>query len=183
MRVRLVRLFVTVLIAPSCFQARRLPVKTYTTADGLPRDRIQCIVQDRRGFIWICTTEGLSRFDGYAFTNYGTAQGLTRNSVSDLLETREGLYWVGTNAGLYRFDPAAKGSARFVRYNLPGDEFAQVVNILKEDRQGAVWCGTDRGLFRLPKSGTAFEVPFASEVIRTSPTLSPSLTGGLRGPR
>lgn len=51
-------------------QAERLPVKTYTMADGLPSDHISRIVQDARGFLWFCTTEGLSRFDGATFTNY-----------------------------------------------------------------------------------------------------------------
>jgi ligand-binding sensor domain-containing protein len=121
MRVRLVRLFVTVLIAPSCVQARRLPVKTYTTADGLARDRVECVVQDSRGFLWVCTAEGLSRFDGYQFTNYRTEHGLPGNYVSAFLETRRGVYWVGTTAGLSRFDPNATGPKKFQRYTLPGD--------------------------------------------------------------
>ena len=50
--------------------ARRLPIETYTTAEGLARDHIRCIVQDSHGFLWFCTTEGLSRFDGYEFVNY-----------------------------------------------------------------------------------------------------------------
>src|SRR5436190_8179439 len=57
-------------------RAERLPIKTYTAADGLPRDHINRIVQDSKGFLWSCTTEGLSRFDGYGFVNYGTDQGL-----------------------------------------------------------------------------------------------------------
>ena len=44
--------------------AERLPVRTFTTADGLPRDQLQCVRSDRRGFIWFCTAEGLVRFDG-----------------------------------------------------------------------------------------------------------------------
>src|SRR6516165_755811 len=157
MRVRLVRLFVTVLIAPSCFHARRLPVKPYTTADGLARDRVECVVQDSRGFLWVCTVEGLSRFDGYQFTNYRTEQGLPGSYVSAFLKTRRGVYWVGTTAGLSRFDPTAAGATKFQRYMLPGDRSAQSVNVLGEDRHGTVWCGTHSGLFRLAKDGTSFE--------------------------
>ncbi|HYX40101.1 MAG TPA: two-component regulator propeller domain-containing protein, partial [Pyrinomonadaceae bacterium] len=56
-----------------CLDARaeRLPLKTYTTADGLAHNVINKIVRDSRGFLWFCTEEGLSRFDGYSFTNYG----------------------------------------------------------------------------------------------------------------
>jgi len=50
--------------------AERLPLKTYTTADGLGHNSIN-IVRDSRGFLWFCTFEGLSSFDGYTFTTYG----------------------------------------------------------------------------------------------------------------
>jgi ligand-binding sensor domain-containing protein len=47
--------------------AERLPIKTYTTADGLPHSSIHRIVRDSRGFLWFCTGDGLSRFDGLLF--------------------------------------------------------------------------------------------------------------------
>jgi len=53
--------------------AEQLPVKKYTTSDGLIRDYITRIVVDSHGFLWFCTPEGLSRFDGYTFTNYSGA--------------------------------------------------------------------------------------------------------------
>src|SRR5215471_13483629 len=88
--------------------AERLPIRVYTTADGLPRDQINRIVRDSRGFLWFCTPEGLSRFDGYAFTNYTTDQGLPSRNVNDLLETRSGVYWVATSNGIARFNPTGK---------------------------------------------------------------------------
>jgi ligand-binding sensor domain-containing protein len=77
-------------------RAERLPLKTYTTADGLAHNVINKIVRDSRGFLWFCTEEGLSRFDGYSFTNFGMEQGLPHASVNDLLETRGGDYWMAT---------------------------------------------------------------------------------------
>src|SRR5215475_15946689 len=74
-------------------RAEQAPVKTYTTADGLLRDQVNRIKRDSRGFLWFCTSDGLSRFDGYSFTNFGTDQGLPHSEVLDLLETREGEYW------------------------------------------------------------------------------------------
>ena len=56
--------------------SEQLPIKTYTTADGLSHDRVKRIVQDPSGFLWFCTPEGLSRFDGYRFANYGREHGL-----------------------------------------------------------------------------------------------------------
>ncbi len=96
------RLKVVFALLFSCFptvaRAERLPLKVYTTADGLPRDQINRIVRDSHGFLWLCTVEGLARFDGYSFTNYTTDQGLPGRNVTDLVETRSGAYWVATSA-------------------------------------------------------------------------------------
>ena len=83
--------------------AQRLPLKSYTVADGLPNNVINKIVRDSRGFLWLCTGEGLSRFDGYSFMNYGVDQGLPDRTVNDFLEARNGDLWIATNAGLARF--------------------------------------------------------------------------------
>ena len=51
--------------------AERLPIRTYTTADDLGHNTVNRIVRDSRGLLWFCTAGGLSRFDGYTFTNFG----------------------------------------------------------------------------------------------------------------
>src|ERR671931_563020 len=78
-------------------EAERLPIKTYTIADGLAHNVINKIVRDSRGFLWFCTREGLSRFDGYSFTTFDALDGLPHLTVTDLLEARDGSYWVSTN--------------------------------------------------------------------------------------
>src|ERR1051325_10851091 len=120
--------------------AERLAIKTYTTADGLARDQIDRIVRDSHGFLWFCTSEGLSRFDGYQFINYGTDQGLPNRQVNDFLESRGGIYWVATSGGLCRFNPKASPSSghgdspRFTVYHLGGDGDSQFSDALYEDR-------------------------------------------------
>jgi ligand-binding sensor domain-containing protein len=87
--------------------AQQLPVRTYTTADGLPRDLVLRIVRDSHGFLWFCTADGLSRFNGYEFTTYGIEDGLPHPFINDLLETSRGVYWVATNGGgVARFNPS-----------------------------------------------------------------------------
>src|ERR1051326_3642217 len=91
-------LVVSLLLGPALLRSGRvlgeqLPLKIYTTADGLARDQINRIVRDSHGFLWFATEEGLSRFDGYKFTNYTTDQGLPHRTVNDILETRGGAYW------------------------------------------------------------------------------------------
>jgi ligand-binding sensor domain-containing protein len=135
---------------PGLVQAEQLPIKTYTTADGLANDNINKIVPDSRGFLWFCTAEGLSRFDGYQFTNYTTDQGLPHRWVSDLLETRDGSYWVATGGGVSRFNP--KGTPLFTTYHPDEDEYSWHVEVLIEDHAGVIWCGTHRGLYRLEEA-------------------------------
>ena len=103
-----IKLFLLLLLCvPSVVRAERLPLKNYTVADGLANNVINKIVRDPRGFLWLCTNEGLSRFDGYSFRNFGTQQGLPHAVVNDLLVTSNGEYWVASNGGLVRFDPTA----------------------------------------------------------------------------
>src|SRR5918911_5102620 len=93
------------LLLMAAARAERLPLRVYTTSDGLARDHVMRVVPDSRGYVWFATTEGLSRFDGYRFTNYGREQGLPVRIISDFLEARDGTYWLATAEGLYRFNP------------------------------------------------------------------------------
>src|SRR5436190_20670864 len=108
------------LSAPVIGPAQQLPVRTYTTADGLPRDLVLRIVRDSHGFLWFCTGDGLSRFNGYEFTNYGVEHGLPHPVITDLLETRRGVYWVATNGGgVVRFNPSPLRNEQSQIRNLP----------------------------------------------------------------
>lgn len=152
--------------------AQRLPLNSYTVADGLPNNVINKIVRDSRGFLWFCTSEGLSRFDGYSFTNYGVDQGLPHTVVNDFIETRNGELWVGTNGGLVLFNPKGEPAPRILFANdkvrpapmftvvIPEDEdrAARAVNVLLEDRSGTIWCGTMKHLYRLERTNDRFKL-------------------------
>src|SRR5260370_15561436 len=152
-------------VSASRISAERLPLKSYTVADGLPNNVINKIVRDSRGFLWFCTGEGLSRFDGYAFTNYGVDQGLPHTTVNDFLETRNGELWVATNGGLVLFNPKGQPASRIVYTNekpgtaqmftvvVPEDEdpAARAASVLLEDRGGTIWSGTMKHLYRLER--------------------------------
>ena len=139
--------------------AEILPVKTYTAADGLPRDAVSKVRQDARGFLWFCTSEGLVRFDGYSFKLYGKEDGLPSRSVRDFLQTRNGEYWIGTIAGLVRFNPnglpgqpANPAQAMFAEMGYetpPPTPFAKSVNEIYEDPQGLLWIGMEDGLYQV----------------------------------
>jgi len=128
----------------------QLPVKTYTIADGLARDSVEDIRQDSHGFLWFCTAEGISRFDGYTFRNYGIAEGLPHRVVDAFVETRDGDHLFGTDNGLVEFNPDGpdKNGSYFTAIDLGGDH---TVIALASGPDGTIWAGTTTGLFHLTK--------------------------------
>src|SRR5688572_17964256 len=143
-------LLVLLLVALTNVQAERLPVRIYTTADGLAHNTVLRIVRDSRGFLWFCTPDGLSRFDGYGFRTFGVDAGLPAAPITDLLETASGDYWVATGAGLVRLDRAA---AHPPIVPSGGDRRSNAVTVLRQARGGTIWVGTQNGLFTL-REGT-----------------------------
>jgi ligand-binding sensor domain-containing protein len=81
--------------------------------DGLSQGMIYCILQDKKGFLWFGTKEGLNRYDGYRFTIYrnipGDSTSLADNQVYSMAEDGAGRIWVGTRTrGLQLFDPVTE---------------------------------------------------------------------------
>ncbi len=142
-----------ILCWPIPSRLEQLPVKNYSIGDGLGHDEVQEIVQDSRGFLWFCTSDGLSRFDGYRFITYGLKDGLPVSHINHLLESRDGTYWISTNGGgISRFNPTHNGPQLFTSYKLPGEnKLANFVNLVYEDKAGRTWIGTDGGLYQLIK--------------------------------
>src|SRR6266849_5004240 len=93
-------------------QGAQLPLRHYTTADGLANNAVYSIASDSRGFLWFATGEGLSRFDGYGFANQTESTGLPHRAVRQVLIGRHGNYWLATPAGLVRFRPDLPQSSR-----------------------------------------------------------------------
>ena len=85
----------------------------YSSLDGLPHNAISDMYRDSRGFLWICTWYGLSRFDGYKFKNYRTLPGdhslFSHNRFLKVSEDAKGYLWFSSyDHKLYRFDRAAE---------------------------------------------------------------------------
>ena len=124
----------------------------HTTIDqGLSQNSIQCIIQDKTGFIWFGTGDGLNQFDGYQFKIFNTdplnQQLLSSGNIQCLLKDHNGIIWIGTDGGLNSYDPA---TAKITRYkhdekntnSIPSDNIRALA-----ERQGQLWIGTaDAGL-------------------------------------
>jgi ligand-binding sensor domain-containing protein len=132
-----------------------------TTNDGLSQGYVVDILQDRRGFMWFATRDGLNRYDGYSFVVYkhdpNDPGSLSSNFIQDLMEDDHGDLWVATNNGVNRFDPTSERCTRYLHDpNDPDTLGGASVKSVAQDRHGHLWFGTeDGGLDRLdPKLGT-----------------------------
>lgn len=134
--------------------AERLPVKQYTVADGLAQGSVWRIHQDARGFLWLATSDGLSRFDGYRFTNYGMKDGLGDSHLSDVVSDRRGRLWSATGEGvslLLEETEAVQQRKKFKNFLLAtGSGAGRINNVLRIlfDAENRLWCVTDVGLYR-----------------------------------
>ena len=145
------------------------PFKIYTTEEGLAHDSVNKIVRDSHGFLWFCTAEGLSRFDGKRFTNFTQREGLPHRSVRAFLELRDGTYLVGTGRGLAVFNPQGKpypwniteskleniGSdpPMFQTFFPKTDNWHNTnVYSLAQEADGTIWAGMELGLYRVTKT-------------------------------
>ncbi len=132
-------------------QQRDVKFTRYGVDQGLSQNNVIDIIEDRLGFIWVGTEDGLNVFDGYAFTTFRKDQedstSISDNWVRCLLEDSSGYIWAGCINGLNRFDPDTR-TFRHYRYD-PSDSNGlvnPVVNAAFEDSNGNLWFGTEGGL-------------------------------------
>lgn len=130
---------------------------------GLSQDSVQAIIQDRDGFMWVATQEGLNRYDGYDFKVYSHDETdnstISSDSILSIAEDRKGQLWIGTeNGGLNLFE---QQSIEFKHYrNILDDETSllnDTVRVIYPDSVGRLWIGTDGGLNRYNPTSDNFE--------------------------
>jgi signal transduction histidine kinase/ligand-binding sensor domain-containing protein/CheY-like chemotaxis protein len=131
--------------------------RSYGLHEGLPSSKVQAVVQDGRGFIWVATAVGLSRFDGVEFVTPRSGarhdHALPVGELSTLFVDRDDRLWMGgDDVGLARYDPDSGG---FVQWR---DGFAGgQVNAIAQTGDGTIWIGTSTGLARMRADGGRLE--------------------------
>lgn len=143
--------FLLVIVVSTHFPQNEI-FKSYTVEDGLSSSDINCLIQDKSGFIWVGTDNGLNRYDGVEFKVFKNKQ-KNQNSISDnsvwyLFEDRNGNIWIGTKGGiLNKYSPA---SEKFEHIKLSTNKLSEnSITAILEDKDGLIWIGTySQGLFR-----------------------------------
>ncbi len=79
-------------------------LRQFTVHDGLVQQQVLDIFEDSRGYLWIGTKIGVSKFNGESFENFKTSDGLLNDYNKQILEDSKGNIWIGSNNGLTKFD-------------------------------------------------------------------------------
>jgi ligand-binding sensor domain-containing protein/signal transduction histidine kinase len=143
--------------------AERLSVKIYTSADGLGSSAAFKLVRDSRGFIWLCSRDGLIRFDGNRFITYRIGRDDADPSVFNLLPTRKGTYWIDLNRGTdYRYIAGADSKLLTPAPHSPSTDPRIPLNVEPlfgtrmpafEDSAGNLWTADEQGVYLMHESG------------------------------
>ena len=124
---------------------------------GLAHNTSTSIIQDRQGFIWITTDDGLNRYDGYEFKHFRLDPGLGRSNVfKELCEDAQGDLWVGSRGGLLRFDRSNE-TLEMVDLELPESAAPDTeVRAIQEDANGWLWVAVGSEIFLRERAEESF---------------------------
>ncbi|MBW8051347.1 MAG: PAS domain-containing protein [Cytophagales bacterium] len=135
----------------SKLQSRPLQFEHLSMKDGLSMNPVMSIVQDKKGFLWFGTQDGLNRFDGYKFKVFKTkdddSNSISDNFITTLFADRPGNLWIGTfGGGLNRYDIKTGKFKRFYKSSSSGYGLKNDLIWSFESVQSKLWIGTDKGI-------------------------------------
>ena len=128
---------------------RSLRFQKVNRDDGLPQNSVFTIAQDRTGFIWLGTQQGLVRYDGQRSRVFrhqpDDPKSLAASWVTKVLVGKDGTLWVGTHGGVHRYNADTSTFERFVASDSPNALKSGIVLSLAESPDGRIWIGTAGG--------------------------------------
>ena len=146
--------------AGSLVGSNQLVVRNISVEDGLSQSGVNVFFQDRSGFVWIGTGQGLDRHDGYGFKNYindpNDMFSLPGEDIQGLFEDETGLIWVATyTQGLAILDPKTGKFEKiktFPSKEKAGREEDVLIFFMEDDKRGSLWIGTSQGVFKINRT-------------------------------
>jgi len=109
-------------------------IRTYTPVDGLNQSQVNTVMQDRRGYLWIGTRNGIARFDGQSFVNYYSEDGLVDNRCIRILQDSKGDIYAVTSNGIARLE-----GTRFLPYRINQHGHANNIAWAAFDKKDGLW--------------------------------------------
>jgi ligand-binding sensor domain-containing protein len=136
--------------------------KTLTTRNGLSYNLINSLFQDREGYIWVGTFNGLNRYDGSRFVVFkydrNDPRSIAHNNIAAICEDRNGDIWTGTANGVSRYNKLSNDFTNYLLETGSGDDSRNndISNILC-DREGTIWVSSLGGLYEYLPGSNSFK--------------------------
>lgn len=151
------------IVSFSCAAQQYNSFKKFPIDNPLSYKSVQTIAQDKDGFVWLGSQDGLHRFDGYQFLSFhhdaSELNSLSSDVISRILIDNSGQLWIATRGGglnIYQ-----EVSQNFRRIDSKSTDFKLTndnVNVLIEDSNNNIWVGTDNGLNILFRNGNDWSI-------------------------
>ena len=167
------KLFYTIIILHANLllpaQPPNLFFEKLTTENNLSNNKVNCIIRDNRGFMWIGTNDGLNRFDGNNFTIFrnkpGDSSSISGNIITGLIQDANDVLWISSaDGGLCRYNFRLPPDQQFKQFkNKPASSHSiptNSINALIDDAKGNLWLASSGfGVIRFNKESEKFERP------------------------
>jgi len=141
-------------VAVSCC-GQNLQFEQLTFKEGLPYDQITALLQDKQGFLWIGTEDGLMRYDGRNIREYrhlaGDTNSISNNTIRCMFEDSSGRIWVGTDMGLNVYSPEKNRFRRFIFSDTNNNMARNYIIDVIVDKMNQVWYCTYSGLYLMDR--------------------------------
>jgi len=158
MRIAIVFIFILCSSASGQINYDRL-----TMENGLPHNQVSSLLYDNDGYLWLGTSDGLCKYDGYSFTIFkhdpDDSLSISHNEVRSIYQDSKGTIWVGTTYGLNKYDLAKNWFTRFLPSRNDSSSLHHgTINCIVEDENNTIWVGTNGGgLSQLNKAHEKFK--------------------------
>lgn len=136
--------------------------------DGMSQNSVMSVLQDKQGFMWFGTKDGLNRYDGIhfkLFTSDEPASQLNDCIINILCEDRMGCIWIGTDKGVCVYNPENETIRRFRKTASDGSQLGGHIQSILSDSNGNVWFAGWDGVYRYTLSKDSLEALYTEKAV------------------
>lgn len=145
---------ILILIHFQCLGAKQYQFKYLTSEDGLANNVVSAITQDKEGFMWFATRDGINCYDGYSFESYNPVElfqnQIKSNAVRKIFCDSKNRIWFSSGInGVAYYDKTTRSQVYFTHKEMIKNSFPSAsVTSFYEDKNGNIWIGTSVGLVK-----------------------------------